>query len=105
MSWTWRFLEARIVQSKKVLIRMEMILVSGKELRVYGIDQRFHVITTVHIVRKNHISISDSKVKKLLCPVIRFRILAKTHVLKEIVDRHVCPKVGVGESGRDNLFS
>ena len=90
---------------QKVLIRMGLILVSGKELRVYGMNERFHVITTVHVVRKDYISISDTNVKQLLCLVIRFRIMAKAHVLKEIVDRHVCPKVGVGESGRNNLFS
>ena len=55
--------------------------------------------------RKDDVPISDPNVKELLCPVIRFRIMVKTNVLKEIVDSHVCPKVGVGESGRDNLFS
>jgi len=84
---------------QKILIRK--IVMACKELRVYDIDKRLHV---AHMGRKNHIPISNTNVKQLLCPVIRFRILTKTHVLQMIVNSHICPKVGVGKSGRNNLF-
>ena len=55
---------------QEVLIRKGFVLVSGQQLGVSGIDKRWHVIATAHVIRKSHISISYSNVKKLLCPVI-----------------------------------
>ena len=55
--------------------------------------------------RKLKISISDTYVKKLLCSFIRLWILTKAHVLIEIVDTHVGPKIGVGKSSWNNLCS
>ena len=81
------------------------LLISNEELGVDGIDEGRHVITTMHVLRKHEISISYTNVKKLLCPCIGFRILAKTHVLMKIVNGHVEPKIGVGESSWYNLLS
>ena len=52
--------------------------------------------------RKLEISISDTYVKKLLCLFIRLWILTKAHVLMEIVNTHVGPKIEVGESSWNN---
>ena len=81
------------------------LLIPNEELGVDGIDEERHVITTMDVLRKHEISISYTNVKKLLCPCIGFRILAKTHVLMKIVNGHVEPKIGVGESSWYNLLS
>ena len=90
---------------RKKNCNIRKLLVASDELRVEGIDERVHVITRLHMLREKHISISETYVEKLLSPVVRLRILAKTHVLVEMVNRHVGPEVRVGEGGWNNLLS
>ena len=63
------------------------------------------VITTTYVLRKLHLSISIAYVQKVLCPFIRFRILAKIHVLVEVMDIYLSPEVGISKDGRNNLCS
>ena len=70
---------------QEVVIRQVLMGLKGQKIRVHGIDERGHAIITIHVLRKLYLSIYIAYVQELLCPVIRFRILAKMHVLKKLM--------------------